>query len=160
MYGDIVCVERKPLLWRSVKKRSNPNSGRMDVAIYRMMRYSHYGIDLGNGKVAHFQADSFWVRRESVIVEADIETFLKDGTLKVVYDIPYKFSRKDVVERAKAAMGTDFGGYSILFNNCEHFAMWCVTGVRESRQSFVIRYGTKAVNYPIKVYKKVLSQVG
>lgn len=32
-------------------------------------------------------------------------------------------------------MGLDFGGYNLISNNCEHFANWCVTGVRQSMQS-------------------------
>jgi hypothetical protein len=38
------------------------------------------------------------------------------------------------------AIGTDFGGYSIKGNNCEHFARWCVTGVRSAQQSVFYNY--------------------
>ena len=160
MYGDIIFVERRPLLWRSTELRRNPGSKRLDMAIYRMTKYIHYGIDLGDGKVAHFMADSFWIHQESKIVETSIEQFVKDGKLGVLNDIPYKFTREEVVERAYEVMNTNFGGYSVVENNCEHFAMWCATGIRESRQSALLRYGYFAVTYPKKrlqpISKKVL----
>jgi hypothetical protein len=30
----------------------------------------------------------------------------------------------------------DFGGYDFLDNNCEHFAIWCATGLKTSNQVF------------------------
>eukprot|EP00735_Rhodelphis_limneticus_P006799 TRINITY_DN19240_c0_g1::TRINITY_DN19240_c0_g1_i1::g.15788::m.15788 TRINITY_DN19240_c0_g1::TRINITY_DN19240_c0_g1_i1::g.15788 ORF type:complete len:301 (-),score=6.76,LRAT/PF04970.8/1e-21,NLPC_P60/PF00877.14/0.067,Peptidase_C97/PF05903.9/0.48 TRINITY_DN19240_c0_g1_i1:340-1242(-) len=33
-----------------------------------------------------------------------------------------------VVARARCKLHTDFGGYDLLKNNCEHFATWCKTG--------------------------------
>jgi len=160
MYGDIIYVERKPLLWRSAKRRINPGSKRLDIAIYRTTKYSHYGIDLGEGKVAHFMGDSIWIRRESQILETTIEKFVKDGELSVLENIHYNFTREEVVARAYEVMNTNFGGYSVVENNCEHFAMWCATGVRESRQSALLRYGYIAVTYPKKrlqpLSKKVL----
>ena len=160
MYGDIIYVERRPLLWRSTELRKNPGSKKLDIVIYRMTKYSHYGIDLGDGKVAHFMADSFWLRQDSQIVETTIEKFVKDGKLMVLEGIPYKYTREEVVQRAYEAMNTNFGGYSVVENNCEHFAMWCATGIKESRQSALLRYGYIAVTYPKKrlqpISKKVL----
>jgi hypothetical protein len=37
-----------------------------------------------------------------------------------------------IVARAQEALGR--GGYSLFFNNCEHFAAWCQTGEFGSRQ--------------------------
>jgi hypothetical protein len=126
-----------------------------------MTKYSHYGIDLGDGMVAHFYADSFWIRQDSIIKEATMDFFVKDGTLRIIDDIPYQFSREEVVDRARSVIGTNFGGYSVLENNCEHFAMWCVTGIKASRQSVLLKYGYRAVTYPKKrlqpISQKVLS---
>ncbi|MBQ7544599.1 MAG: lecithin retinol acyltransferase family protein [Synergistaceae bacterium] len=36
------------------------------------------------------------------------------------------------VERARSRIGTE--GYSLPVNNCEHFAVWCRTGVSDSSQ--------------------------
>ncbi len=54
MFGDIIYVERKPLLWKSVEKRANPNSKRIDYIIFRTAKYRHYGIDIGYGRVVPF----------------------------------------------------------------------------------------------------------
>lgn len=40
--------------------------------------------------------------------------------------------------RASSQLGSTFGGYNLLSNNCEHFAYWCVTGIRQSRQTLNI----------------------
>lgn len=48
----------------------------------------------------------------------------------------------EVVRRAESRLGE--AGYHLLFNNCESFAKWCVTGEEKSRQinshaKFVLR---------------------
>ena len=42
------------------------------------------------------------------------------------------YSGSETVERARSKLGT--GGYNLAFNNCEHFAVWCKTGIRDSSQ--------------------------
>jgi hypothetical protein len=42
------------------------------------------------------------------------------------------YSGKETVERARSRLGE--GKYNPVFNNCEHFAVWCKTGVSESSQ--------------------------
>jgi hypothetical protein len=44
-----------------------------------------------------------------------------------------KFSRRQILARARGE-GLNKETYSLLFNNCEHFARWCVTGERNSYQ--------------------------
>jgi len=149
MKGDIIFVERRPLLWRSTEDRRNKNSKKMDIAIYRMTKYTHYGIDLGKGRVAHFQADSYWDRHNSTIVEASMEEFVKDGHVKVLEGIEYLYSRDEVVKRAYQLIGSNFGGYSILDNNCEHFALWCATGSKDARQYVLLKSGIQTVSRPI-----------
>lgn len=159
MLGDIIYVERRPLLWRSTKKRRNTNSKKVDIAIYRMTKYSHYGIDLGNGKVAHFQADSYWDRHNSTIVETTLDNFVKDGKLKRLENVEYLYSREEVVERAYQVMGTNFGGYSILDNNCEHFALWCVTGSKRSKQYELLKYSIHTVKRPIATVSRPIAPI-
>jgi len=46
------------------------------------------------------------------------------------------YSGKETAERALRSIGTTQGRkYNLLYNNCEHFAMWCKTGKRQSWQS-------------------------
>ncbi|MDO4467855.1 MAG: lecithin retinol acyltransferase family protein [Bacillota bacterium] len=54
-------------------------------------------------------------------------------------DIDYHlYSPEETVQRAKMVAREWKDGnknkYSLMFNNCEHFAIWCKTGIHESRQ--------------------------
>ena len=42
------------------------------------------------------------------------------------------YSPDDTIERAKMRLGES--SYNLIFNNCEHYAIWCKTGVKESHQ--------------------------
>ncbi len=57
--------------------------------------------------------------------------------VREIYDlfkkINYKlYSPAETVKRARSRIGED--SYSLIFNNCEHFVIWCKTGVSESHQ--------------------------
>lgn len=42
------------------------------------------------------------------------------------------YSGDETVKRARSKLGQ--GGYNLALNNCEHFAVWCRTGVKDSSQ--------------------------
>lgn len=42
------------------------------------------------------------------------------------------YSPEETIQRARKKMGER--DYNLIFNNCEHFAIWCKTGVHESHQ--------------------------
>lgn len=48
------------------------------------------------------------------------------------------FSDKETVERAMSRLGED--KYNLVTNNCEHFAIWCKTGLSESMQIKQVTY--------------------
>ena len=59
----------------------------------------------------------------------------RDGSwiLDLLRKINYtRYSADEIVSRARSKLGED--SYSLLFNNCEHFAIWCATNVKESQQ--------------------------
>lgn len=58
--------------------------------------------------------------------------------------ISYKlYSPAETLRRAKSRLGEN--SYNLVFNNCEHFVVWCKTGVSESHQvNAVIRAITGA----------------
>lgn len=161
MYGDIIYVDRLPLLWRSTKIRQTPKSKKMDIVIFRATKYRHYGIDLGDGRVVHFVGESFWSRQDSRICIDTMESFVKDGRLEVVTDVEPTYTREEIVERALSCVNTNFGGYTVVDNNCEHFAMWCATGQRISRQGYLLKKGYRIATYPKKrllpISKKLLN---
>lgn len=48
------------------------------------------------------------------------------------HDIEHIYSSQETVARAWSLCGEN--KYSLVFNNCEHFAIWCKTGARKSYQ--------------------------
>ena len=125
--------------------------------------YRHYGIYAGNNAVIHFAPDKFGrriihkapmeefledLKPDECHVQYFPETFesLKlmlqhrcenDSILTKMFEqvksTDYKFfSDEQTLERAKKCIGD--GGYKLLENNCEHFALWCKTNVAYSKQ--------------------------
>lgn len=133
------------------------------IGISRNGLYEHYAIYLGNGRVIHYcgEGDDFGGR--ITIHESPLSDFLKgsrrsfvvwfDGGKPVklqnttsflfysavdIYDEAFgnvkrrTYSAEETVARAYSRIGEE--RYSLVSNNCEHFAMWCKTGVSESSQ--------------------------
>lgn len=89
--------------------------------------YQHHGIDCGDGTVIHYRKPSEIVERTS------FETFSRNNPVYVVqYTNGFCFIPDIVVSRAESRLGEQ--KYNLLFNNCEHFATWCKTGISESEQ--------------------------
>ena len=65
--------------------------------------------------------DQSWLRRRI----RQIEEAEKQRKYKL-------YSKEETVERAKSRIGES--GYNLFHNNCEHFAIWCKTGIAESYQ--------------------------
>ena len=42
------------------------------------------------------------------------------------------YSGEETVRRARGELGKE--EYNLVTNNCEHFAIWCKTGLKESSQ--------------------------
>lgn len=101
--------------------------------------YTHHGIYIGGGKVIHYAG--FCQAFKSAPVE--ITTLAEfQGNAKVIKVVSYaspRFDAQEIVARAKSRLAED--KYSLFFNNCEHFAHWCVMG--------------EAVSSQIKLLKKV-----
>jgi hypothetical protein len=89
--------------------------------------YQHHGIDCGDGTIIHYRKPS------EVIERTSLEIFSKGNSISVKqYSKGFCFVPEVVVSRAKSRLGeTD---YNLLFNNCEHFATWCKTGINDSKQ--------------------------
>ena len=91
------------------------------------INYFHYGIYVGDDEVIHF-------KDKSTIEQTNMDVFTEGGIAWVDKEVERIFTRKEVVKRAKENLGSDFGGYSLLRNNCEHFTTYCARGVKFSRQ--------------------------
>lgn len=89
--------------------------------------YQHHGIDCGDGTVIHYRKPSETIERTSM------KTFSWGNPIYVVeYGEGFGYIADAVVEKAESRLGEQ--EYNLLFNNCEHFASWCKTGVSESSQ--------------------------
>lgn len=108
--------------------------------------YKHYGIDCGDGTVIHYRKPSETIERTS------LPTFARGGKI-YVKEYPTHFIPDVVVRRAESRLGER--NYNLLSNNCEHFAVWCKTGVSESPQiqnfiPIITQMNTENLYEPIK----------
>ncbi|USR91534.1 lecithin retinol acyltransferase family protein [Phormidium yuhuli AB48] len=89
--------------------------------------YEHHGIDCGDSTVIHYskQEDEATVKRTSVA------TF-SQGKPIYTRQYPAHYIAETTLQRAQSRLGER--KYNLLFNNCEHFATWCKTGISDSKQ--------------------------
>lgn len=71
-----------------------------------------------------------------------------------------RLSPEETVRRALRLVGRR--GYDLLFDNCEHFAAWCVLGTEESRQVHVAceRLGAAGVKVAVAGVLRSASRLG
>ena len=92
--------------------------------------YTHHGIYMGDGEVVHV-IGSVREKIDPEVRKTDLAGFLKGGKLK---RRTYK-ERLPAFETIRIAeRHISDKSYSMIWNNCEHFATYCVTGKKKSRQ--------------------------
>ena len=121
--------------------------------------YEHYAIYAGNNRVIHYAGENADFKGRVSIHEAPFEEFLKNNSDFFVIsfegrypvkihrstefiadgyfdssNIKWKgtYSPEETLKRAYSRIGES--RYSVISNNCEHFALWCKTGSSESAQ--------------------------
>jgi hypothetical protein len=92
--------------------------------------YSHHGIYFGNGTVIHFKG-AVREKKDPVVIKTDLENFLSGGKLKR-RDYKRRLPHDETLRIAIDHLSKK--GYSLAFNNCEHFASYCATGKKRSAQ--------------------------
>lgn len=111
-----------------VSSRRRPRLGVANQSV----PYQHHGIYCGSGRVVHFTGP-IGDKANAIILEDDLATFQAGTALRVRRYNPTRcLPPDDVARRARFYVGS--GGYSLIHNNCEHFATWCKTGCHESEQ--------------------------
>jgi hypothetical protein len=108
------------------------------------LRYVHHGIDMGDGTVVHARPHDF--RKPfggGSVVRTTLAEFADGAEVRTTLEPPAAFPAEDVARRAAAHVGRD--GYCPVIDNCEHFATWCATGQRRSRQVEAVIRGVTAV---------------
>lgn len=93
--------------------------------------YTHHGIYVGNDRVVHYSgfADG---PSAGPVEETSLRKFANGAEVKVINHPARIFDHHETVARAFEKLGED--EYSLVWNNCEHFAMWCIFGVKVSPQ--------------------------
>ena len=118
--------------------------------------YSHHGIYSGEGTVIHFKG-AVREKKDPIVIKTDLENFLNGGKLK----------RRNYKRRLPHAetlrIATDHlskKGYSLAFNNCEHFASYCATGKKRSAQVRNVVSGIATITLAVTgaVIQKMISK--
>lgn len=92
--------------------------------------YYHHGIDMGRGRVIHYSGEPLSASDGEVRIDP-IKDFSRGGEIEIVVH-SRAFPANQVIKRARSKLGEK--EYSLVFNNCEHFARWCKTGEHKSEQ--------------------------
>lgn len=93
--------------------------------------YTHHGIYIGNQRVIHYSGMASGLDKGCVEVTS-LKSFAQGKAVRIKQYRKIAFSGTQICQRAQSRLGEY--RYSILFNNCEHFATWCVTGEHSSEQ--------------------------
>ncbi len=120
--------------------------------------YTHHGIYIGDGKVIHF-AGSIREKINPVVHETDLSRFLKDGILRR-RDYKQGLPASKTIRIAREQLSDR--SYSMIWNNCEHFATYCATGKKKSQQvkRILSGLGTVAVGVVLFVLSRAVSSLG
>lgn len=146
-FGDVIYVERGfykhfgvysggRKVIHYVKDGADPFDG-----VIRETSFARFIEDDDNCHVCNF--DSFGRRRDSTPAKIFPDATTPNVTAidllfgaKEIYDLLFGeaklYSAEETVQRARSCIGKR--GYNLVVHNCEHFAVWCKTGVEKSEQ--------------------------
>lgn len=113
------------------------------IAVWRGLEspqigYWHHGVLLPDGSVIHYSGVKSG-KRHARIRRTSAREFAKGRAVYAV--VQDSLPAREVAARAESRLGES--GYNLLFNNCETFASWCVTGKDVSRQSLGVARGIR-----------------
>jgi hypothetical protein len=99
--------------------------------------YQHYGIYAGKGRVIHYASKNGDFGSDIQVRETGLKQFANGRKCEAVLfprrnASTKRFSSQETVTRARSCLGERH--YNLLFNNCEHFALWCKYGKNKSVQ--------------------------
>ena len=104
-----------------------------DVIYTKHGLYIHYGIYINENCVFHYDGkiDDFFLRK-MCISKTTIDRFLDGNSQYYIDKRNSKFDNDEVVKRATQKIGEE--KFNLIFNNCEHFSMWCKADLKTSKQ--------------------------
>lgn len=122
-----------------------------DIIGVKRFLYSHYAVYVGGDTIIHYSGEKGDFIGKKTVRYGTMEEFLdgkkeffelvfpeehnkpdKEKRYEIQNTIYKLYSPEETVERAKSRLGED--KYNLALNNCEHFAIWCKTGISESYQ--------------------------
>jgi len=100
-----------------------------DHIVASRLGYEHHGIYVGYNNVIHYAGGSS-LNKKGVELTTYLK-FINGGSCRTV---PYstRLSGAEAVTKARSRLGEN--NYNVVFNNCEHFARFCATGISSSYQ--------------------------
>lgn len=101
-----------------------------------VVTYRHFGVYIGGGKVVNYQGEPGDENNteKATIVISTLAEFANGDKVKADKIRKDPFPPEDTVRRALSFVGKGKGEYSLIFNNCEHFANYCKYGRKFSSQ--------------------------
>jgi len=143
----------------AVFKNNDPHPG--DIVFVNRGLYKHYGIYISDNRIINFAPKSGFELnpKEAFIQATNPENFLRGGTLEIDTSSPAKYSPEETIKRAEDCVGTNKEKYNLVFNNCEHFARWCKSGVSTSHQVRNVVTGIVATTAAITVAAVVAGSI-
>ncbi|MFQ2565438.1 lecithin retinol acyltransferase family protein [Aeromonas caviae] len=93
--------------------------------------YQHHGLYLGDHQVIHYQGVSAGIHSGQIAITTLAE-FEQGRGYRIQHHRSRVFNREESIDRAYSRLGE--AHYSTLFNNCEHFVLWCIEGFHYSKQ--------------------------
>ena len=116
--------------------------------LYRRLKgvkgmFYHYGVYIGKNEIIQFMCGES-NSNEGLLEKVSVEEFL-DGNTELWIQTKFRFETKKKKEICKKAFEIyqldeeleDWSEYNWRRNNCEHFANYCATGQKYSRQAIV-----------------------
>ena len=106
---------------------------------HRGVPFQHHAIDLGDGTAVHFTdgqggaAGPGGMTSGFEIQRTTLKSVLRGGR-DTMHRVQHQQSLPACVVVSRALSQVGRRDYHLVFDNCEHFACWCVAGRDESRQ--------------------------
>lgn len=102
-----------------------------DHLVTPRLGFTHHGIYVGDQRVIQYSGfmDGFSKKPVSITT---LDRFDNGFGFWVEEPRVRSFSPEESVERAFSRLGEN--KYNLIFNNCEHFVNWCISGIHSSAQ--------------------------
>ncbi|ENC9558504.1 lecithin retinol acyltransferase family protein [Aeromonas hydrophila] len=93
--------------------------------------YQHHGLYLGDHQVIHYLGFSTGELSGQITITS-LPEFCQEHDYHIQRHGTRAYDREESIDRAYSRLGE--AHYSTLFNNCEHFVLWCIQGFHYSKQ--------------------------